>query len=291
MIGGSTPASRARSDLDLPCPCRDRRPSSRRLKEKTAGGPRRNGKTAQPRGRHRRSPTSPSRTPPAMAPPPLPGRRTSSERRRPWTRRPSSLSIVKEPRGDRTAFPLQSDGHERPVSRGDPRLAFSFVSLHSTGSLRSAWRSCLWLWGCFFDQKERILYFLSSWEDSGMNGAAANLLHRNVTSLCRKVDSFTAKSTPPAQSRLLWRKVDSFAATSPHFAAKSAPSLQSQLPQRKVDSFTAKSTPSLQSQLLQRKVDSFAAKSPHFAAKSTPPPQRNLTSRRRTNLASRWGGV
>ncbi len=98
--------------------------------EKTAGGaPAVPGRTdggeevSQSRGRHRRSPTSRSHTPPAMAPPPLPGWRTPAERRRPWTRRPSSLQIVKELKGEPTAFSLQGEERERPVGRGDPRLA------------------------------------------------------------------------------------------------------------------------------------------------------------------------
>jgi hypothetical protein len=68
--------------------------------------------------------------------PSLPERRTPAERRRPWTRRPSSLQIVNELKGDPTAFPLQGEGHERPFGRGDPHLATSFVSLHFRESLR-----------------------------------------------------------------------------------------------------------------------------------------------------------
>ncbi len=71
-----------------------------------AGGPRKNG-----RGRFFNQeaaiaahPRAPFHTPPAMAPPPLPERRTPAERRRPWTRRPSSLQIVNELKGDTTAF-------------------------------------------------------------------------------------------------------------------------------------------------------------------------------------------
>ncbi len=65
-------------------------------------------------------------------------RRTPAERRRPWTRRPSSLQIVNERKEDPAAFLLQGEGLKRPVGRGDPRLASSFVSLHFRESLRAA---------------------------------------------------------------------------------------------------------------------------------------------------------